>query len=434
MVHPRVVVMGTGLLVSIPILLTSHATADTASGSVPRVAVSAKHLQSFTVHGQGARKGARLTSNELRDLKRYSAESGKSLSGLKASTFGQSEFAHAVHVLRLRDRGTFVASGHLKGAGLPPYWIQFTKRPNAASIAPLRKLATDTTVQYDSPISVEQATELSAAILSRLSDEVGVDAGVGGLNEAADGVNVTYSPPAGMDDDALTAAENGVLTEVAADELGGELPAPVVFTRDPALQIGENQTTFQGGRNLVSWGTTGQRCTAGFTAARTDDGLITAGHCVNDLYYSVKGDIPYVKHADAIVKRGIVDLQFHRASDGNSVNKQFRATGRTAADDRTVNSVGDVSNGDTICKWGETTGFDCSKVVQVDKCIDFGDPGGPACGLAVMDDIITAGGDSGGPNFFGNQANGITKGSANGGSVFTMISYAIYLQAHVLHN
>ncbi len=178
----------------------------------------------------------------------------------------------------------------------------------------------------------------------------------------------------------------------------------VVFAVDQSLDA--NDEAVNGGDKLTHKNTTRHACTAAFPArSGRHAGLLTAGHCSNDLTVD-RGNRLYPATKERTGLSG--DMQWHRARE--RVNGRFRYKWGTY---RAVKSHPVLKVGTRVCRFGATSGngTGCTTVKYVSACITYTNVG-KYCKLAMTDGHTgSKGGDSGGPWFYGNSAYGIHSGS-----------------------
>ncbi len=172
-----------------------------------------------------------------------------------------------------------------------------------------------------------------------------------------------------------------------------------------------------GGSRLVGVDpATGRRqgCTTGFVVRdATRTGVVTAAHCPDSLAYQAPdgNSIPLqfaggwgVGHQDVQVHvgAGAAEPLFYANRLNGSLRRLTEARPRQS-----------VRAGDSVCHWGEGTGYSCSQVELTDYA-----PPGDLCGGPCEPVWVTVtgpgckSGDSGGPVFIGGVAFGILKGGS----------------------
>lgn len=196
--------------------------------------------------------------------------------------------------------------------------------------------------------------------------------------------------------------------------------------------------SFQGGEKISGSGMVS--CTSGFTARRSngggfDYGIITAGHCGNDLPTET---VPFSMHSvDLPFVYGwlsaTADAQFHRiptpASGSHYVADDFLcrdpASYPTPSCDVTGTEIRDHMPNAYVCHTGKNSKTSCGRVTNIDHqrtsasnpCRDS------AGGLVVCDSVFVkvegdylkgCKGDSGGPFYRGGTAYGIAAGLVDG--------------------
>jgi hypothetical protein len=157
-----------------------------------------------------------------------------------------------------------------------------------------------------------------------------------------------------------------------------------------APPTGAGQDLIYGGGSLTS-------CTAGFsvTASGFPSGLITAGHCPNSQTYLTGGSVP-LSFRTASASR---DVQWHSSS--TAAPAQF-FVGPSSL--RNVTGKANPVVGQTLCKYGKTTGYTCDSTYIDNQCRDT------YCDMMTMVNRQASGGDSGGPWFWSNTAYGVHSG------------------------
>jgi hypothetical protein len=168
-------------------------------------------------------------------------------------------------------------------------------------------------------------------------------------------------------------------------------------------------------------------CTSGFAVfdlGSDDTGLLTAGHCPNNMDYLPPDGDPQYDTDWVVTHRGSYgDFQWHTTD-----HTEFPEFYDSDDDRREVFDYRDnISNGDYFCNYGRTSDYDCSTVY--DKKVSATDEDGYRLKkLVAMEDDVTSDGDSGGPWFINGDAVGIHSGTLEKGgddrSVFSWIVYA----------
>ena len=168
-------------------------------------------------------------------------------------------------------------------------------------------------------------------------------------------------------------------------------------------------------------------CTFGWTVRRngtTTDGITTAQHC-DDAQFNNGVGLPFQGSSN-----GSADTQWH-TTPGFVDEPKFRVN--FAGDVRTVTSITNYANvviGQTICKYGKTTGYGCGEVEE--KTADahwVENQTGRYISLKRCNTDLSTEGDSGGPVFFNYSAFGIVSGWQFGGLackdelVFASVTY-----------
>lgn len=365
----------------------------------------------------------------LQDLQTLADSEGRDLETLKASHAGITEFS--VFATELESSATFVRAGlSSDGSG---YWIDFTQRPDAALTERIRALPVDVAVNYGSPASAQEIADLADSLTRVIaSSPLAIREAEASYDRDSQTLVLTYTP--------TTSATQPLVDAILASALEagrlatGELPLPVKVVEDDRPPS-ELEVSVSGGADLNrDSDNTDPQCTAGFTALRDNRGVLTAAHCINSLRLGIAPNA--IAATPVEPDYTAIDIQFHRTltENGHTTDKQFRATGRTADDERTVYTVANAPLGSLVCHWGRTSGYSCSEVAEQDVCKTY-NSGKRYCGLDITTRDVSSGGDSGGPWFTGTTARGIHSGAASGfHSNFTRISRTSFVDATVLQN
>jgi len=155
-------------------------------------------------------------------------------------------------------------------------------------------------------------------------------------------------------------------------------------------------------------------CTGGFIGNRGSTyGIITSAHCTSKPS-KYNGDTTGASYTASNNR----DVRFTVLSGGTPKN-EFYYDGVTP---RVINSVGTVSTGLTLHKYGRITGYGSAKVESYKGCVLF-TSGNTWCNLYYTDKKVTQEGDSGGPWFVAYKGYGFTTGSNSGGSYITPVAW-----------
>ncbi|MEM7051434.1 MAG: S1 family peptidase [Acidobacteriota bacterium] len=170
-------------------------------------------------------------------------------------------------------------------------------------------------------------------------------------------------------------------------------------------------------------------CTTGFAAfdnATRLRGILTAGHCLDRLYY-IGTHFP-MQREDV---RGSQDIQWHRY-DVYALKPWMQAANaiRPVSGTRHRNNQ---ANGTFVCKHGSSTGFTCGTIsgrdfapgylIEAEATFMLAEPG---------DDPLAQGGDSGGPVFAGEIAFGIVSGRVFDEMIYMAINFVDELDVTVM--
>ena len=168
-------------------------------------------------------------------------------------------------------------------------------------------------------------------------------------------------------------------------------------------------------------------CTLGWTVRKngtTTDGITTAAHCPDSQSYAGT-NLPIMAASN-----GSADTQWH-TTPGFIDEARFRWN--SAGNTRVPTSRKLYSNvviGETVCKYGMTTGYGCGEVEEKEADAHWvPNQTGRYISLKRCDTDLSTEGDSGGPVFFNYAAYGIVSGWQFGGLlckdelVFASVSY-----------
>lgn len=168
-------------------------------------------------------------------------------------------------------------------------------------------------------------------------------------------------------------------------------------------------------------------CTLGWTVRKngtTTDGITTAAHCPDTQTY-LTINLPFQASAN-----GSADAQWH-TTPGFTDEPRFKVN--FAGEVRVVTSITSYSSvivGQTICKYGQATGYGCGEVEEKEADAHWvPNQSGRYISLKRCDTDLSTGGDSGGPVFYNLSAFGIVSGWQFGGLlcndelVFASVSY-----------
>jgi len=178
-------------------------------------------------------------------------------------------------------------------------------------------------------------------------------------------------------------------------DLGGRRGVSLLY----GPNLGGPTAEIYAGMNLTS-------CTAGFTVRSGGNvtGITTAAHCANAQSFNGTS-LPYQGS-----KSNTTDVQWHTTPNLTDAGKiklgptTYRlVTGHLA--------YTDVYNGMTLCKYGNSTGYDCGEVTSIGYLPVWISPSSPYFGrLTNCSTDMSTGGDSGGPIFHNGSAVGLTSG------------------------
>ncbi|WP_299056886.1 S1 family peptidase [uncultured Nocardioides sp.] len=388
---------------------TGQGRADEGSDVLVREAPS--RSGSFVVRARTASADS-LSPALMEDLRTYARSSGENLADLVDTHRGVDEFAAYLDSYARRNPDQYVTGGIAERPG-GKNWIQTTTRPGADEVARLEKLPVDVEVSFGAPASYAELETLSQELVESAGGEA-LQSVTAGYDAESQTMDLEYTPAEGAASRAVEGALDGVVARAGRGLPGSALPLEVTTTETSSpLTL---QRKIFGGRGINS---NKFICTAGFTAKRKGrPGIITSGHCPNRLRYLNK---PGTLKRAVKAKSRKTDLQYNQVirKNGNKVTAKFRY--KQGRKDRVVRKVANAPRGSTICKWGRTSGYNCSKIRKTNICGRFTN-GETYCGLDQTRRKMSSPGDSGGPNFSGNTARGITTGGTDSYSLITRVA------------
>lgn len=408
---------------------TALAIAAAGLGYSPRAASANQkpRVQSEVIFGQGVEvpKSRARSGEALRDIREAAHTDGIPEAVLVARAEKSPQLEAVTERTQELYPDSFTGSG-LSREGREQPWIAFKDEVPAQVKEWLVALPFDVEAITGTGVAATEIEAAVAATLPSVTQAYSAESASAGLDLSTFGIAYHLQGGSHAGDAQPLSQALEETTRRYAPEVG-----ELKVVRENAGPL-ELMTTVQGGRPL----TVGPQleCTAGFTAVRNGNaGVLTAKHCANDVNYNFEPNVLTFGAGASDAPNGMIDLQFNRTLAPHSTNSQFRATGRTSADDRTVTQVANPTVGGIVCKWGEVTGYNCTTVQGVDFCVVFDYDIHARCGLASTVSPIIAPGDSGGPWFFASTARGTTTGGNNSTSYFTQIGRAkTYLDASVL--
>jgi len=147
-------------------------------------------------------------------------------------------------------------------------------------------------------------------------------------------------------------------------------------------------------------------CTSGFSVVHTDGtrGVTIAGHCPDEGMSYNGVNLPL----RSATLGGPWDVQWHQASQAFTVrNLIFDGTYNRYI--YSIKSRDSQKVGETVCKYGVTTGSGCGTIQSKTFC-----PPNMSCTFIRVTGAGVAGGDSGGPTFWNNTAYGTIRSTTDG--------------------
>ncbi|MBD3778653.1 MAG: hypothetical protein IE923_05235 [Micrococcales bacterium] len=381
--------------------------AGPASATAPHEVRPTGDPASTVVHGRGT---ATLTAAEEQDLSAYLAGGGAGATEQQVAALrAQGRFAELVASLAAEHADVY-AGAALEPTAQADAWILFTDQPSPDVLEQVAGLPLTVEVRWGAPATQAELEDVTATALRAVTAAQPDAAVVAFAEPGGEGVTVQYGDGR-TEDPSLTAGLEAVAADAVADETaGGVLPVPVEVQFDPAADSDTLARDIFGGAVLRLASDHRPECTAGFTVRRgAERGLITARHCANKLHFgSTSSLLQFAGVARTTPAGNAIDLQLHRLIGTARPTAQFRAT--AVSDFRVATGASDPVVGQSVCKWGMTSGYTCDTVYLTNVC--YQPLGLLYCGLFATQTDTALPGDSGGPWFTGTEANGLTSGAA----------------------
>ena len=164
--------------------------------------------------------------------------------------------------------------------------------------------------------------------------------------------------------------------------------------------------------------TSGARCSLGFNV-RNSSGtrfFLTAGHCTNlgSSWSASSGGSQIGTRTGTSFPTNDYGIVRYTSSISN-----FGRVNRYNGSYQDITTSGNVSNGQSLCRSGSTTGLRCGSVTATSVTVNYAQ--GPVFDT-IRTNICAEGGDSGGSLFGGSTAYGLTSGGSgncsSGGTTF----------------
>lgn len=340
-----------------------------------------------------------LEDAELTDLGTVAEQEGISVEDAAREFAWQEPFSALVDELRTEFPDDF-AGARIEQADGADAWVAF--RGDAPDEA-LELLA-----GFERQIAVHEQrgfteAEIDDAVVDahfEVRDHDDVADVVTGRDLAEGQIEIDVTPASGVDADEVV-----VTFEDAIEPANSDITVEV----QSSGEIDYADETIYGGGHLST-------CTASFVVTNgSTRGVGTAAHCGNAQSYF--GDsLTFMSEHNG----SWGDFQWHRHTS-RAHEPRFYSDYPTS---RPVHGVGTATEGQSLCKYGKTTGYGCEQVLSVNECQ------GDSCRLVAMQSHITDGGDSGGPWFWNNTAYGVHKGWKS----ISGVQRSTFSQAHLMSN
>jgi hypothetical protein len=279
----------------------------------------------------------------------------------------------------------------------------------ARIVADVEQLATSHQVD----VTVLESRPEAVAYLDRSSVELAALGAVKSLGVMALGAR--YDPTIGSVVLTIWSDPDSVVSDDTIQGVLGELEFPVLVEYEDTYDL-PHEDASHGGEEYDG-------CTGSFMGNMgAAYGIFTAAHCTTKpaTYDGSTTGMTYAATND-------YDYRFTALVGSSAVNQfRYNADGEL----RNITSIGIVSAGSFIYKYGKTTGYSFSTTDSFAGCKLFSS-GNTWCGLYQTTSKVTEGGDSGGPWFVGYTGYGSTTGSNSSASYITPVAYASYTGATV---
>lgn len=367
------------------------------------------------------------SSDELIDLARIAEDEGVKLEDAVNAVGWQNDFALMATALEEQFPDGFAGGEILDGPGRQAR-ISFAGKvpPEAARIVGAFDQAT---------VSVAGGTGLSARDIGARIEEVHLS--VAARDDLFDGTVTSFDRSSGTVDVRVRprqavapgSIEARALVDMLMDGLPNRAKAwPLAVRVDPSA--GGDGEAFGGGR-IEKVGYDALWCTGGFSVRTMSGstGVATAAHCSEgNLSLTYENYNGASELSTSVVKR-------HRGTYGDL---EWRTVSGTESDDfyynfnatRDTTGFANPQHGQTLCRFGHSTGAQCNKVADTYLCVSY--DGYNHCNLVRMDSDKANGGDSGGPWYYGGTAYGIHAGYANlSGTTYDVWSRVTWLDEAV---
>lgn len=323
---------------------------------------------------EGAAAGSGDTSTSLAEALRHTAsERHISASELKDQMVWENAFASLATEIGAKYPDAYAGAGIYDGAPT----IRFAASAPAGAMEALSTMSP--------AVQVIEHVGWTEDEISRVGEDIHYAAQKAAQGEVATDTDVVAGTitvfVAGGTEDKVSAAIESL--ETSSRSVSD--PFVISIETDPTLELGDD--ALYGGGSLST-------CTAGFSVSKSGypNGIITADHCPNSQSFG----------STALSYRGgssTRDVQWHSSSTYAAPEIHWGYNG--------VYQVSGKANpvvGQTLCREGKTSGFDCDTTYKANQCR------GSYCGMMTMSNREAAGGDSGGPWFAGSTAYGVHSG------------------------
>lgn len=366
---------------------------------------------------RGSAQASGLDAAQLEDAAQLAASSGRSVAEVESSMVGQADFVALVAQIEARFPRSYSSSrwGDTEGAVGS---ISFVGAVPQQAITMVSRTSLPVELRKDAILSQRDAVAQQAELYFDMLQQPGVVDAVASVDPASGTLEVE-----------VQVEEPSTLTQPAlAEQLVGDAAATRSHAT-PALDVTVStvpEGIVIGSTEAIRGGMHHSGCTAAFTVrSGSTSGVSTAAHCAAASSYDGVALRPSASRATVPNDGDARWTPTVSATASDAFRYRFNPTSY-----RYVSGAANPVVGQSICAFGEQTGYQCDSVMRVNTCANS------ICGVSLTYSEWSVKGDSGGPYFSGNVAHGIHSGEvySNGyyRNVFTRIGAINLLGAVVV--
>ena len=348
-----------------------------------------------------------ISAAELRDLQAVADQKGMSLQAAIDRYAWNNEFAAAVWEIRKAVPGSFTGA-EIVDAGNA--WVAFADSAPAAATSIIDNFTSNHSgisveVRADKGFTeVELQKAIDAAHFAVFNSPEVLDA-----NTYFDFATFMIKTNAQLESttsdtvlDNLRAAAATKITDATRADILNSISHSVARFDGEALLIKESGNEHLAGEGVKIQGDDRIQCTLGFGVKDSsgDRGILTAGHCENDLI-----DDGHALHYEDVHEGEHGDFQWHTGPQSLSDGFYAGSATQSEVDERDVLYIGFAVVGQTLCRNGANSYRDCQDVYHLNGVH------GNIRNLVIMEGNLSQGGDSGGPVYSVGTAYGIHMGT-----------------------